>query len=120
MPKRKKLTEEEIQAEINRRVEEQLKIDREIAHVKEVESFIDDALDVLLRHYIYGDLKREYLFSTAISLIDNSGLSEETKELLRHNFASSIVFSRRGVKPEDWGTSMKIIDAIQKHLRGQI
>ena len=119
MPRKKKATKEEIQAEINRRVEEQLKIDREVNHMEEVEKFLDDALKALCYHYFYGHLKFKYFFDTAKLLIDNSGLSEEQKEEQRHSFASDIVFSRGGVREEEWNNAMESVDRISKALRGQ-
>lgn len=119
MPRKKKLTKEEIQAEIDRQVEERLKVDREVNHVEEVKKFLEDTLNVLYAHHFYGHLKFKYFFDTAKNLINDSGLSEEDKEEIRRSFASSMVFSRGGVKEEDWDAAMDKINAITKALRGQ-
>ena len=119
MPRKKKPTKEEIQAEINRQVEEEMKIYREEKHAESVERFLDDSLRALHYHYFYGHLKFKYFFDTAKYLIDNSGLSEAKKEEQRHSFASSIIFSRGGVKQEEWDAAMEGINNIRKALRGQ-
>lgn len=120
MPRKRNLTKEEIQAEeIDRQVEEEMKIYREEQYVEEVEKFLNNTLQALCYQYFYGHLKFSYSFDTAKRLIDDSGLPEEKKDKLRHSFASSMVFSRGGVKEEDWDAVMDAINVIQKALRGQ-
>ena len=119
MPRKRKLTQEEIKAEIDRRVEEEMKIYREEKHMEEVEEFLRNTFKALCYQYYYGDLKFVYVFNTAKALINDSGLPEEKKDDLRHMFASDMIFGRGGVKQEDWDAAMDSINAIKKALRGQ-
>ena len=118
MPRKAKMTKEEIEKEINRQVEERLAISLKENNLKALKKYVEQSLNTLIYLYKYDDLLQSSMITSAIRLINSTDISEEDKEEFREGFAMDLVFMNGGVKEEDWEKAMNKKAEILKYLKG--
>lgn len=79
--------------------------------------FIDEVINLLARGIKLYDLSPDYAYSTAIWLIDESGLSDEEKKQHREHFANAVIFTGvTGFSSMDFNAAIEARDGIIKKL----
>ena len=117
--RKKKMTKEEINAEIDRQVKEEQKKWLEEKSLKAEADFVEKTMQFLVYKFKFDDLSLTRTFSLAKAIIDAME-SEEAKSDARHIFAEDLIYvGATGDKLRDRESIKKTIEAIEKYLVGQ-
>ena len=121
MPKKRKMSQEEIRREIDRQVAEEQKAWLGECRYESEKLVMKKCFDELAYGYKYEHLGGTYALSVAKFMIDHSRLSDEDKESERRYFADTFVWTGSGgVAKDEWHVVQEAMDAIVQKLREPI